>query len=237
MSLVALRASNDPTNTRNLIEKTIPEIEKVFQNVEGMLNDILEVGSPHAKAGNENVSPCAIVYLSIAEVQRLHSALELPIVFQKKHRHKLRVDPIKVQRVLTNVLMNAVQASPKYGSIWLKTKDIQADDGKTWIEFCIGNSGSFISEEIIDQLFCAYFTKGKKGGTGLGLAVANKIVRDHGGKIWATSSRSFPHEDGIVEFWFTLPASEIEDSKIEEFPVPKIGPISAPAKPSEQLPI
>ena len=85
------------------------------------------------------------------------------------------------------------------GKVWFKTRDIH-DDGS--VEICIGNDGPSISPEDLPHVFNPTFSKGKRGGTGLGLAVAHKFVTGHGGAIRCTSS-----ENEGTQFYLTLPAA------------------------------
>ncbi len=97
-----------------------------------------------------------------------------------------------------------MQSMGHKGNLWFNTCEIEED--KAWfVQFTVGNSGSFIPAEELPKLFEAFYTKGKRGGTGLGLAIAQKIVNAHGGRIWCTSSRDVSSSESCVEFHFTLP--------------------------------
>jgi len=65
----------------------------------------------------------------------------------------------------------------------------------------ISNTGSHIPEENTADVFGMFFTRGKSRGIGLGLAICNRIVANHGGKIWAESTR----EPDSVTFKILLP--------------------------------
>jgi CheY-like chemotaxis protein len=110
----------------------------------------------------------------------------------------VQADSLKMQRVFSNIVSNAMQAMAADGELWFET--YERTDTQT-IEFVIGNSGSCIAEQDIPHLFTAFFTKNKRSGTGLGLAIAQKIIRLHGGEIWCCSSE----HDNCVEFHFTMP--------------------------------
>ena len=101
-----------------------------------------------------------------------------------------------------------IQAVDSKGSLWFKTRE----QGE-FIEFCIGNSNSYIPPENLPKLFEAFFTSGKRGGTGLRLAIAQKMVTAHGGKIWCESGRCEAYPQGRVEFFFTLPLAHEQINK------------------------
>jgi signal transduction histidine kinase len=87
------------------------------------------------------------------------------------------------------------------GNLWIRTSEQEG-----FVEFTLGNGGSFIPAESLSKLFDAFFTSGKRGGTGLGLAIAKTIVEAHGGSIRCVSEKTEEHPTGLVEFTFTLPA-------------------------------
>lgn len=93
-------------------------------------------------------------------------------------------DPKKLQRVFQNLLLNACEAvPPDTGRIEVRTR--QTAQG---LEIQIVDNGPGIPEPIRDQLFRPFVSYGKTHGTGLGLAVVQKIVQDHGGNVRAQSS-------------------------------------------------
>jgi signal transduction histidine kinase len=104
-------------------------------------------------------------------------------------------DPVKIKRVLTNLVRNAIEAcEPGKGKVALSIGKTGSD-----VTFSIKDNGKGIAPEIAGRLFESFVTAGKKGGTGLGLAVCKRFVEDHGGRIDYTS-----HSKGTT-FSFTLP--------------------------------
>jgi CheY-like chemotaxis protein len=160
----------------------------------------------HCQKLDVNLVPLLIESV-LNEVFRLDFNADIQISFDFRHSHKVNVDSIKIHRVFSNILGNAIQAMKLKGSLWFRTREV-IENEIVFVEFCIGNNGSFIPEECIPMLFNAFYTSGKKGGTGLGLAIAQKVVNAHSGKIWCTSHADSNSPPGRVEFWFTLPASE-----------------------------
>ena len=91
------------------------------------------------------------------------------------------VDPEQVKQVLINILINAIQAQSNGGRItiegFVKTGE--------WIT-SIRDAGPGISPEQLERIFDPFFTT-KREGTGLGLSISYQLVRNNGGRIWATS--------------------------------------------------
>jgi signal transduction histidine kinase len=87
--------------------------------------------------------------------------------------------PQKLNQVFLNLLVNAAQAIPQKGRIIVKTRQ---QDGCVVAE--VRDTGSGIPPENLSRLFAPFFTTKPVGkGTGLGLHIAYKIVKEHGGKI------------------------------------------------------
>ena len=115
----------------------------------------------------------------------------------------IQMAPDKIQRVLTNLVDNAIKYARSGVSVtlraWRSGDEIRID---------IHNSGSFIPQDVLPRLFESFYrgegsrTRGDDGarGTGLGLAIARGFIEAHDGRIWATSVES----DGTT-FSFTLP--------------------------------
>jgi signal transduction histidine kinase len=91
------------------------------------------------------------------------------------------VDPRLIKQTILNLLLNALQAMPGGGELILNA----TRNGDSAVVDVI-DTGSGIPKESIDRIFDAYYST-KKGGTGLGLAMAKRIVEEHGGKISVSS--------------------------------------------------
>lgn len=90
--------------------------------------------------------------------------------------------PSELREVFVNLLLNAAQAMPEGGTLWLRT---YLQDGHCWGE--VGDTGAGMSAEVKRRAFEPFFTtKGTEGG-GLGLSVVASIVRRHGGLIEVAS--------------------------------------------------
>ena len=110
----------------------------------------------------------------------------------------IQADSLLFQRVLCNLVGNAIKYSPPETRILLKVRDL----GKE-VQFAVKDQGPGISSEEQTHLFeLLYRGKGtdKEAGLGLGLAIVKRIIDAHGGRIWVKSSVG----QGST-FFFTLP--------------------------------
>jgi signal transduction histidine kinase len=90
---------------------------------------------------------------------------------------EIRLDPAQIKQALVNLVKNAMQAMTKTGTLTLTTG---SSPDFVWIE--ISDTGSGIPADQLNRLFQPFNTT-KDRGTGLGLMVVQRIIRDHGGRI------------------------------------------------------
>jgi two-component system, NtrC family, sensor histidine kinase HydH len=88
-------------------------------------------------------------------------------------------DVDRLQQVVMNVVLNALQAMEDGGALTVKLANTADRRG---VELRISDTGVGVSPELLSQVFYPYFTT-KPSGTGIGLAISQKIVADHGGTI------------------------------------------------------
>ena len=89
-------------------------------------------------------------------------------------------DSVALQEVLLNLVMNAREVMQGGGTIRIETGPLADRPG--WIQLVVKDSGSGIAAEAIPKLFDPFYTN-KANGTGLGLWISKRIVRDHRGTI------------------------------------------------------
>lgn len=87
-------------------------------------------------------------------------------------------NPAELREVLTNLILNAVDAMPHGGTIRIATAN---DSENVFIE--VADTGIGMTPEVQKRLFEPFFTTKKERGTGLGLSVSYAIVKRHGGQI------------------------------------------------------
>ncbi len=135
----------------------------------------------------------------------------------------VEVDQGQIEQAFLNLYMNAWQAMPGGGSIFLETENIlftaygsyQLNPGR-YVKISLTDTGVGMDESIIERIFEPFFTTKEMGrGTGLGLAMVYGIIKSHGGSIFAKSQRG----QGST-FTIYLPASD-KRMVLEEKPTEK----------------
>jgi PAS domain S-box-containing protein len=186
---LALKASN--AEGREAIDEGFELIEECVEGVDRIDSIVREIGGFSSDTAHENFSPHALgeIITRALRVARAHAPDWLEI--------EARLDPdvwidchaADIERVATNLLMNAIQAFEKRPSrdAHLVVAVGSADDRAL---LHVEDDGSGIETEILDRVFDPFFTTKPVGkGTGLGLAISYHIVKDHGGEIRISSIR------------------------------------------------
>ncbi len=109
------------------------------------------------------------------------------------------IDPDKIKQVMLNIFLNALSAMPDGGRL-----TVAITTQKDLMEITVSDTGSGIKEEDLPRIYDPYFTS-KPVGTGLGLAVVQKIMDAHGGMIQTESKAEFGTK---VTLHFLLSAKE-----------------------------
>ena len=159
-------------------------IRKEVRRLNAILEDFLHLDRPPTP-DFADVSAAAVLR-EVGELMRpqfTDQAIRLNV--EAVDDTKLQADPHQLQQVLLNLVKNAAESIGRGGTVTLRTrKGIEQLRRKPTevmiIEVC--DTGPGISPEIQSRMFDPFFTT-KKGGTGLGLSVAERIVERHGGLL------------------------------------------------------
>jgi signal transduction histidine kinase len=116
------------------------------------------------------------------------------VVFDEdSNRVQAKVDASQIEQAVTNLVINAVHAMPKGGTVTVATRNTRAappsapEEERDCAVIEIRDEGEGIPETHLDRIFEPFFTtKGVGEGTGLGLSVTHGIIEDHEG--WMTAS-------------------------------------------------
>lgn len=172
------------------------------QRLEDLINeffDITRFNLTDIELQYSNVNLTRLLEQSAYEFQPMLSEKDLTYSLHAAENIMLKCDADKLQRVIDNLLRNAVFYSYENTAI-----DINVIQTEREIAVSVKNRGDTIPPEKLGRLFEQFFrldsSRGtNKGGAGLGLAIAKKIAELHGGRIEAKS------EDNTVEFILTVP--------------------------------
>ena len=161
-------------------DKSIPYLEIVDQEtakLENMVKDMLSFGRD-APLKKEEVEVGLLVeeVRKILEEESRDKGVRLVCLYPEVTR-PVSMDREKISHALTNLLHNAIQASPKEKEVRVLVRTEE-----DVLQLVVEDQGAGIAEEHMDRLFQAFFTT-KPQGTGLGLVITKQIVEQHGGEI------------------------------------------------------
>ncbi len=195
------------------LTRPVPDLAEVKAAMERMIADgrraseviwRLRAMSRKGAARHEPVALPDVVDEAIVlvrrEVERQRVTLQLDL---DPALPSVRGDPIQLQQVLINLLVNAVQAMAAADS-WPRELRVRVNRGEAgWVDVSVADSGPGLSGDSAARLFDPFYST-KSDGMGMGLSICRSIVDAHGGRI---SAANRPDGRG-ADFRFTLPILE-----------------------------
>jgi len=156
----------------------------------GMINDILDLAKLESKKMDIQLSDANLVeitkrILEFLQPQILKKSIETKIeVPDGKNNVYVKCDAKLIERVINNLVGNALKFTPEKGKVTITLLDKQ---DRVEVQVC--DTGEGIPPEYLDKIFEKFqqVAGQRKGGTGLGLTICKYIVETHRGKIWVNS--------------------------------------------------
>lgn len=199
-------------STEGLMDGVLPANDETYQQIHNeaerlnkLVNDLQELSRVESKAISLDIHPLDVSSLMQTTRKRMQFQFdEKRVALNLSLPHApilVLADEDRVLQILTNLLGNALQYTPKNGTV---TVTIERE--KLFAKFTIRDTGIGIPAEYLTHIFDRFYRVDKSrsrahGGSGIGLTIAKHLVEAHGGKIWAESEGE---NKGSV-FIFTLP--------------------------------
>ncbi len=149
---------------------------------------------------DELIQECERDLKPLLEEQRIDLVSKGPSSTQRQ-RLEVRADARLLRQALSNLLRNAAEAIPDRQADRRVTVEasIEIDQGKQWATISIHDTGPGIPASDLQKIFIPFFTT-KSKGHGVGLALAHRVITQHGGTLTADNAR-----DGGAVFTIKLP--------------------------------
>ena len=182
-----------------LLDGVLPATPETFQNIyreadrlQRIVSDLQELSKVESDAVPLDIGAHDIVSLIESTAERLQPQ------FQEKEVSltvdlpadlpAVLIDKDRLTQVLINIIGNALQYTPENGNVV-----VQAMQFEKYIEVSVIDDGMGIEAEHLNNIFARFYRVDKsrslsRGGSGVGLTIAKRIVEAHGGKIWVESA-------------------------------------------------
>lgn len=197
-----------------MIKKYLKGIKQNSYRLLKIVNNIMDItkidsGIYNLELGNYNI--ISIVEDIVISLSGYLKENKRNIIFDTMEEEVILVcDPMKIERIMLNLLSNALKYTNENGNIDVI---IDIDKEKNEVIVNVKNDGDRISEDDKERIFERFtqsqnlFTR-KAEGTGIGLFLVKLLVEQHGGRIYVDTS-----EEIGTKFVFTLPITLVEEKK------------------------
>ncbi|MDH5662758.1 MAG: ATP-binding protein, partial [Elusimicrobiota bacterium] len=172
-------------NNQDFLDKFQAIIPEELQRMETILNQLLNFGHPsQAEFCLTSVEGVIDSILSLMNTELSRSNIEVVKLYDKDVP-QIMADGEQLKQVFMNIVLNAIQAMPEGGALKIITgleQDSMDSDTSAFVSIEFEDTGCGIPEGNLEDLFNPFFTT-KNGGSGLGLSISHRIIREHNGHI------------------------------------------------------
>lgn len=179
---------DDPSlsgENKDVLSKVLDQIKRIEVLLKTLLN-FARPPKPHFMLADVNSVLDASIDLALRH-PLFSSRDSKPITIEKDYDSRLpetMADPLQLQQVFMNLLLNAADAMPDGGPIIVQTTH---EESTRSLRITVTDSGKGVNEAVINRIFQPFFTT-KTKGTGLGLSITKRLIEQHGGSIWVQNS-------------------------------------------------
>ena len=195
---IALMLAEDKCS--EAVREYLFKIDQFSNKLNFLINELLDVSRIHAgKLTLNHAEVNTDIFLpevldAMQQITQTHK-----IILEENESATVRMDALRLEQVITNIINNAVKYSPGKEKIIVNSMKRNNEIIISFKDFGIGIPNEKINK-IFDRFYRAHEESNKFSGLGIGLFVSSEIIKQHGGKIWVTSD-----EDQGSTFYLTLP--------------------------------
>jgi signal transduction histidine kinase len=173
-----VRSGALPASAEAPVASSLREVNRLDTVVRGVLELARQSSSGHRAYFLDEVIDHSVTALRAQLEQRR------VVVERQANRESTQLvgDPELLSGMFMNLLINAAEAQPDGGRVGVSAVRRRGDDGGEWIDVTIVDDGPGVAADKRHDVFRPFYTS-RHDGTGLGLALALRTARDHGGHI------------------------------------------------------
>ncbi|MBI3296601.1 MAG: HAMP domain-containing protein [Elusimicrobia bacterium] len=181
---------------KGMVESMIKSANRLMT----LVNNILDVAKMETHELELNLKEASLAGLASHSLDILGSLAQrrgISLELDASEEFTAVCDPDQIERVITNLLGNAIKFAPDDGRIVVHVDDIGAA-----LRLCVSDNGPGIPESHLEKIFAKFeqVPGQRRGGTGLGLTICKRFVEAHKGRIWVESELGKG-----ARFYFTIP--------------------------------
>ncbi|MDR3337457.1 MAG: HAMP domain-containing protein [Treponema sp.] len=197
---VLRRWQGSPDRIGEILESSMMAIIQEVQGLSDMLTEFRTLSRPI-----EPSQTWTVFMEAVQEIIAPYQTFYPKVVFDLVHIDptiQVKMDSRHLNQVLTNLIINAIDAMDQEGTIEIRTDLVKKREAR-FCRLSLKDTGKGISPENRRKIFTPYFTT-KESGTGLGLPIIERIINDHNGAIWLNSA-----EGAGTTFFIDFPLDEV----------------------------
>ena len=192
-------ALDNKTDAENFSKAILHNAERLSEMVSDLI-DLSRIEYGELKLEFEKVNINQSILKALDAIKGLAAKKEISLNFDEYDNEFIRVDINAIDRILINLLDNAIKYSPNKSSV-----SITIEDKNSHIEINVTDSGKGIDDSDKVRIFGRFYRTAQarasdKTGSGLGLAIVKNLVHSLDGDVGVRNSKS-----GGSNFWFTVP--------------------------------
>ncbi|MFQ6028085.1 MAG: sensor histidine kinase [Dehalococcoidia bacterium] len=179
--------ATDPETKQRYLKNIESEVESLSQLIDDLF-ELSQIDAGVLELHLENASVTDLISDTLESMSAQAAARRLSLEGSVEGEVlPVLMDPRRVQRVLYNLVQNAIRHTPADGAIHISARD---SGNEVMVE--VRDTGEGIPEEELPRLFERFYRPDQSrsrdlGGSGLGLSIAQGIVQAHGGRLWVKS--------------------------------------------------
>jgi PAS domain S-box-containing protein len=175
--------NNCPNNEP--FKEVYPEFKESIQRIQKLVSSILDYAKPHELSFRDiNIQTC--IDNSVNLIKKQFEKSNCVIETHYDHRQqKISADTYKLEQVFVNLFINAMQAMEGNGVLRIAT----SIEGKH-LRVKIEDNGKGIKAKDLNRIFDPFYTTSEQG-TGLGMAIVQRILNQHNSHFWLKSEENF----------------------------------------------